>query len=212
MIKKYIWLNPIVEAMVRKNRHEVREVLEKKGYTIVACTNGAGLVRKAYLDYVSKTSRLPVIDARCPKVTTLIREKYPLLADNIAPIEPILLTCAEELYAKYVTPDVKGTALIVISPCTWLVKRGDLLFGEKVCFLTWKDFCEKEGLSNYPRLEASPVPPGFFTGLDLPVIEANGGKDVEAVLQRASEKTLPRGTLLLELLYCEGGCHLGDGL
>lgn len=190
----------------------VKKLLEGKGYTIVTCVSGANHVREKYGHYVHKAKRKPVIDARCPKITALIDKKYPQLHDNIAPISPILVVCAEFLYRKYIESDSKAANLTVIAPCSWLVDKGTSILGEKVHFITWVKFCEENKIDIYPQLLSSPVPPGFFDGLKMQVLEGNGKQRIEAVLELASEGLLPVGISLLELLYCEGGCHRGDGV
>lgn len=212
MIKKYIWLNPIVEAMLRENWFAVEKLLEERGYTIVTCTSGAPRVREAYQYHVKKAIKKPVIDARCPMIIERIGEKYPQLVENIAPIPPILVACTEDLYIRYIEPDPKAATLTVITPCILLAEKGILVFGEKVCFITWIQFAKEMGLGDYPQLQESPVPPGFFNGLNLSVLEASGNRRIESILELACAGLLPEEIMLLELLYCEEGCHRGDGV
>lgn len=212
MLKKYIWLNPIVEAMLHKTGNVAGRKLEEIGYTVITCISGAAHIREAYRQHVKKAVKKPVIDARCPKITALIEKKYPRLKDKIAPISPILLACTEELYKKYIESDSKAAELTVIAPCSWLVDKGISVWGTKVRFQTWRKFSLENGLGDYPQLQISPVPPGFFKGLDLQVLEANGDGNTQMLLEYADAGLLPKGTSLLELLYCEGGCHRGDGV
>lgn len=212
MINKYIWLNPIVESILRETGNTAKRILEDKGYRIVTCTSGAPRVREAYSHYINNASKKPVIDARCPKITALIEEKYPQLEDSIAPIPPILVACTEALYEKHIKPDPRSATLTVIAPCSWLVNEGSAVFGERVRFVTWRQFCEEMGLGDYPQLMESPVPPGFFKEMDLPVLEASGKQKTEKLLELACTDSLPEGISLLELLYCEEGCHRGDGM
>jgi hypothetical protein len=211
MPKKYIWLNPIVEAMLHETGNVAGRVLEEKGYSIISCISGAPRIHEAYRYYVKNAVNKPVIDARCPKITALIEKRYPQLEGNIAPIPPILIACTEELYKKYIEPDSEAATLTVIAPCSWLVGKGISVWGAKVRFHTWREFSCENGLGEYPQLQVSPVPPGFFKGLNLQVLEANGSQSAETLLELAYTGLLPQGTSLLELLYCEGGCHRGDG-
>ena len=87
-----------------------------------------------------------------------------------------------------------------------------------------------------PAPEASPIPPGFFTGLSVPVVSLSGRENMEDYLEKRSRTSegesedrmmsetagsqntgaviadAGRKPLLLELLYCPKGCHMGDGV
>ena len=95
--------------------------------------------------------------------------------------------------------------------------------------MSWKDFLSELGVILEPAPEASPIPPGFFTGLSVPVVSLSGRDEIEEYLEERSrtwETESESGRkdtasaaamnehkpLLLELLYCRQGCHMGDGV
>jgi iron only hydrogenase large subunit-like protein len=211
--QKFVWLNPIVEKMVAADRDRVAHILGKKGYTVVSCESGAKKIREAYHRYIQRGVTLPAIDARCPKVVALIKEKYPTLCSYIAPIPPILVACAEDLFSKYIEANSERATLTIVAPCIALVRYGESVFGNDIRFVTWKQFeREIDFVKQYPKLDASPVPPGFFKNLENQVAEANGSEAIEKLLVTVSSGELSPSVNLLELLHCDGGCHNGDGL
>jgi len=185
-----------------------------------------------------------VADARCPEAVNLI-ERYneeENLSIQVADIEPILIHCARELSAR---SDLADGGKIITTPCRILAEKGNALELPWTRFVSWKDFLSELGETLEPAPEASPIPPGFFTGLSVPVLSLSGQEAIEAYLQNAAmseaQKTADRmmagiagvgnqdtesgerklkedtaGTerspLLLELLYCRQGCHMGDGV
>jgi iron only hydrogenase large subunit-like protein len=212
-VQNFLWLNPIVEKMIAKEWDSVLRILAQKGYTVVQCTTGAAKIHDAYLRYISTALAKPVIDARCPKVAALIKHKYPSLSAHVAPIAPILSACAEELFNEYVGSCPERARLTVVAPCTALADEGCVRFGHKIRFVTWTQFSKEiSDLKIYPRLISSPVPPGYFRSLGSQVIEANGESRVNEVLQLACAGHISPSVNLLEMLYCEGGCHNGDGV
>ena len=176
-----------------------------------------------------------VADARCPEAVNLI-ERYNEernLSIQVADIEPILIHCARELSAR---ADLADGEKIITTPCRILAEQGNALELPHTRFVSWKDFFSELGESLEPAPEASPIPPGFFTGLSVPVVSLSGREDIEDYLEERSrtsegelEDRMMSGTagsqnigaviadagrkpLLLELLYCPKGCHMGDGV
>jgi len=212
-IQEYLWLNPIVEGMIEKERDIVLRILNNNGYSVVSCTAGAAVTYEAYRKLINTASRKPVIDARCPQVTALISRKYPDLSEHIAPIAPILSACAEILYREYVESSLEQSRLTVVAPCIALANDGRARFGNRIRFITWKQLIKEiVGLKVYARLNSSPVPPGFFRNLGNYVVEANGKIGVEAILHAVDAGEIPESIRLVELLYCKDGCHNGDGV
>lgn len=212
-VKNYLWLNPIVEKMIEKDRDSVILLLTAKGYTVVQCTSGAAKTYEAYVKYIKGVKVKPVIDARCPLVASLIKQKYPSLAAHLAPIAPILSACTEDLYNKYVEPFPEKASLTVIAPCTALADDGQARFGSRVRFVTWKQFSKEiDDLLMYPPLSISPVPPGFFRDFGEMVLESSGARGIDNLLEAACQGKLSPSVYLLEMLYCENGCHKGDGV
>ena len=56
--------------------------------------------------------------------------------------------------------------------------------------------------------EDSPIPPGFFDSLGLEMDSLTGRGPIEAYLSAGGRAE----ARLVELLYCENGCHNGDGV
>ena len=128
-------------------------------------------------------------------------------------IEPILLHCAREIAGR---PELWGEKKIITTPCQVLADAGNELGLSDTEFIPWNRLLERlepsRGPGNGNRLKAgtleeSPIPPGFFSSLGE-VDSVTGPDAVERYLGRECWK----GVKLVELLYCDGGCHNGDGV
>lgn len=202
----YIWINPVTERMY--DRERLDSFLEENGFTRVYCREDWGAaVRKKYLqlaDQVSSETAEAVADVRCPAVRELLKKMdHPGLV--VPEIEPILLHCAREIGGRR---DLLGSKKVIITPCGALAEAGNHLGLPETEFLPWNRFLKNLG-AEFPgkRLESSPVPPGFFGCLK----ETDAVTGPEAVERYLREKRW-RGGKMVEFLYCEGGCHSGDGV
>lgn len=128
-------------------------------------------------------------------------------------IEPILLHCAREITGR---PELWGEKKIITTPCQALADAGNELGLSDTEFIPWNRLLERLEPSRWPgdgnrlkagTLEESPIPPGFFSSLGE-VDSVTGPDAVERYLGRECWK----GVKLVELLYCDGGCHNGDGV
>ena len=128
-------------------------------------------------------------------------------------IEPILLHCAREIAGR---PELWGEKKIITTPCQALADAGNELGLSDTEFIPWNRLLERLEPSRGPgdgnrlkagTLEESPIPPGFFSALGE-VDSVTGPDAVERYLGRECWK----GVKLVELLYCDGGCHNGDGV
>lgn len=229
----YLWINPVSERMV--SEQNLKRILAEHQLTQVCCREDwGGIVLKQYAELMEHADGT-VADARCPEAVNLI-ERYNEernLSIQVADIEPILIHCARELSAR---ADLADGEKIITTPCRILAEQGNALELPHTRFVSWKDFLSELGESLEPAPEASPIPPGFFTGLSVPVVSLSGREDIEDYLEersRTSEGELEdrmmsetaesqntgaaiaeteRKPLLLELLYCPQGCHMGDGV
>lgn len=231
----YLWINPVSERMV--SEQNLKRILAEHQLTQVRCQEDwGGIVLKQYAELMEHADGT-VADARCPEAVNLI-ERYNEernLSIQVADIEPILIHCARELSAR---ADLADGEKIITTPCRILAEQGNALELPHTRFVSWKDFLSELGESLEPAPEASPIPPGFFTGLSVPVLSLSGQEEIEAYLR---DETIPeiqetaaeiltgtieagdrnvkkdtaraeRSPLLLELLYCRQGCHMGDGV
>lgn len=231
----YLWINPVSERMV--SEQNLKRILTEHQLTQVRCQEDwGGIVLKQYAELMEHADGT-VADARCPEAVNLI-ERYNEernLSIQVADIEPILIHCARELSAR---ADLADGEKIITTPCRILAEQGNALELPHTRFVSWKDFLSELGESLEPAPEASPIPPGFFTGLSVPVLSLSGQEEIEAYLR---DETIPeiqetaagiltgtieagdrnvkkdtaraeRSPLLLELLYCRQGCHMGDGV
>lgn len=238
----YLWINPVSERMV--SEQALKRILTEHQLTQVRCREDWGaMVLEKYKERMEQANGT-VADARCPEAVNLI-ERYneeENLSIQVADIEPILIHCARELSAR---SDLADGGKIITTPCRILAEKGNALELPRTRFVSWKDFLSELGETLESAPEASPIPPGFFTGLSVPVLSLSGQEAIEAYLQNAAmseaQKTADRmmagiagvgnqdtesgerklkedtaGTerspLLLELLYCRQGCHMGDGV
>jgi hypothetical protein len=210
---RYLWLNPVIGKMAGERYPELLAAVAARGYTVATCTEALPAVRQAYLNHLRLSPQRPLIDARCPRIAALVRERFDALADRIAPIQPILISCADILYHRHVAPAPSRATLTVVTPCTDLALYGKALFRNRIRFPTWRDFRRDEGLTQgFRKTDASPIPPGFFAFPGSRVLEASGPEASADLLQRCATGRLSPDVDLLELLYCRDGCHHGDGI
>ncbi|MCC5910577.1 MAG: hypothetical protein JJT76_09095 [Clostridiaceae bacterium] len=211
--KRFVWLNPVAEKIVDRDYNDLLKQIEAKGYIVVESNNQADIIRNAYKDYIEGTKSKPIIDARCPAVVECIKRNYPEAIGHIAPIPPILIACAHELYEKYIKKGTEFTTLTIVTPCTELVDYGKGIFSKNVEFVTWREF---KRIIDYKivhkRLSSSPIPLGFFDGLPIKVKKASGEEGIEQVIKSIASNSISNHTELCELLLCQNGCHNGDGV
>ena len=229
----YLWINPVSERMV--SEQNLKRILTEHQLTQVRCQEDwGGIVLKQYAELMEHADGT-VADARYPEAVNLI-ERYNEernLSIQVADIEPILIHCARELSAR---ADLADGEKIITTPCRILAEQGNALKLPHTRFVSWKDFLSELGELLEPAPEASPIPPGFFTGLSVPVVSLSGRENMEDYLEKRSRTSegesedrmmsetagsqntgaviadAGRKPLLLELLYCPKGCHMGDGV
>lgn len=211
LIHRYIWINPVVEAMAGSLYPEIQHQITAKGFTVVSCSSGLATVRQEYLQCLQANAGRPTIDTRCPLIRTVIDRDYPALKPFQADVMPILMVCAQDLYEMVVQPRQSNADLTMVTPCSSLAELGNAKLGNIARFLTWTDFCREQGLSfSLPRASSSPIPPGYFQFPEYRIVEANGPVSVKQLLDETAKDA--GNADLLELLYCDGGCHNGDGV
>jgi iron only hydrogenase large subunit-like protein len=207
---KMVVLNPVIESMLGKRYLELISLLESKGYFVENSKRGIEYVRTFYglnLFFINDTCQ---IDSRCPKITELIVNDFPYLLKRISTITPILITGAYMAFAEFLEKNPNSIVdLTIISPCEIMRAYEKMNNGTKI--ITWKKFKEIEEIEiPENKLDESPVPLGFFNSKALlgeKIYSASGEKDCKKLLSN-----IPKNANLLELLWCEGGCHKGDGL
>lgn len=203
-MKQYVWLNPVSVAMY--GGEYLIDQLKEKGLEPVDCRfNHIQSVREKYRQAIHKTNRC-IADMRCPLAVEYVKKQY--LPDFLEypPIEPILLHCARELHQR-----LSGQGeLLVTTPCRALKELGTDLCLPGVEFLTFLELARRHEISLHKKpLEESPIPPGFFAELGQRIKILDSREKIDHYFSAPNPETPP---VLLELLYCEGGCHHGDGV
>lgn len=203
-MKQYVWLNPVSVAMYGGD--DLIAQLKEKGMEPVECRlNHMDSVREKYRQAVRKTNGC-VADMRCPLAVDYVKERYAPDVLEYPPIEPILLHCARELHQRLLGQG----ELLVTTPCRALKELGTSLHLPGVEFLTFLELAQRHDISLHKKkLDESPIPPGFFVGLGDRVKILDSREKIDDYFSVPVPKTPPA---LLELLYCEGGCHHGDGV
>jgi hypothetical protein len=203
-MKKVVWLNPVV-----KNIYDfaaLKEILQEKGFSVVECEKDhVNSVKNAYKNALAQSEL--IYDSRCPRAVNFIRANFKEQADLISNLNPILIESALELSAKL----KEDEWLYVTTPCEDLADLGRGLNLAQTTFLTWKSFREQNEINlEMKRLGASPIPPGFFTNLGVKTLSLSSKEKIENALSYKFSKL--KNYQIIELLYCENGCHNGDGL
>jgi len=203
-MKKLVWLNPVV-----KNIYDfaaLKEILQNKGFGVMECEKDhVNSVKNAYKNSLAQKEL--IFDSRCPRAVNFIRANFKEYAALISNLNPILIESATELSAKL----KEDEWLYVTTPCEDLAELGRGLNLARTTFLTWKNFKEQNEINlETKKLEASPVPPGFFTNLGVKTLSLGSKEKIENTLSYKFSEL--KNYRIIELLYCENGCHNGDGL
>ena len=203
-MKKLVWLNPVV-----KNIYDfaaLKEILQDKGFNVVECEKDhVQNVKNEYKNALAQ--RELIFDSRCPRAVNFVRANFKEQAALISNLNPILIESAIELSAKL----KEDERLYVTTPCEELAELGRGLNLERTTFLTWKSFREQNAINLKMRnIEQSPIPPGFFANLGVKTLSLDSKEKIENALSYKFSEL--KNYRIIELLYCENGCHNGDGL
>ena len=203
-MKKVVWLNPVV-----KNIYDfaaLKEILQNKGFSVAECEKDhVKSVKNAYKNALAQSEL--IYDSRCPRAVNFIRANFKEQADFVANLNPILIESALELSAKL----QEDEWLYVTTPCEDLAELGRGLNLARTTFLTWRSFREQNAINlNMRSIEQSPIPPGFFTNLGVKTLSLSSKERIENALSYKFSEL--KNYQIIELLYCENGCHNGDGL
>ena len=203
-MKKLVWLNPVV-----KNIYDfaaLKEILQERGFSIVECEKDyVQSVKNAYKNDLAQKEL--IFDSRCPRAVNFIRVNFKEQAALISNLNPILIESALELSAKL----KEDEWLYVTTPCEDLAELGRGLNLARTTFLTWKSFKEQNEINlEMKRLGVSPIPPGFFTNLGVKTLSLGSKEKIQNALSYKFSEL--KNYQIIELLYCENGCHNGDGL
>lgn len=201
---KYVLINPVADSMY--DREKLDEVLALNGYTRVECSGSWGTVVRDKYGELASEKQETIVDVRCPVAAQKVKEEYKEDGLYIPDIEPILLHCAREISGR---EDLKTFEKIITTPCKALADKGNELHLENTLFMAWNEFeAILSGDLKPELLEASPIPPGFFTELDTVTDSITG----EEVFHNYFKNKEWKDKGLVEILFCEQGCHNGDGV
>ena len=203
-MKKLVWLNPVV-----KNIYDfaaLKEILQERGFSVVECEKDhVKSVKNAYKNALVQTEL--IFDSRCPRAVNFIRANFKEQAVFISNLNPILIESALELSSKL----KEDEWLYVTTPCEDLAEHGRGLNLEQTTFLTWKSFREQNAINlKMHSIEQSPISPGFFTNLGVKTLSLGSAEKIQNALSYKFSEL--KNYQIIELLYCENGCHNGDGL
>lgn len=193
---KYVWINPVV-----KNQYSdisLKNALIKNGFTeIFPEKNYIEIVKDKYKKELNKNNKI-ICDMRCPKAVTLLKSKNGNL--HYPDIEPILIHIAREFSDR---DDLKDGEIFIVTPCESLKDYGDSLNLKNLNFETWISYKEKISFKDKSiKLNKSPIPLGFFDDLGVKISKCSG----DTLFDFSHESKI------IETLYCENGCHNGDGV
>ena len=203
-MKKLVWLNPVVKSIY--DLATLTKSLQDKGFSVMECEKDhVNSVKNAYKN--SLAQKKLIFDSRCPRAANFIRANFKEQAALISNLNPILIESALELSAKL----KDGEWLYVTTPCEDLAELGRRLNLARTTFLTWKSFREQNAINLKMRsIEQSPIPPGFFANLGVKTLSLDSKEKIENALSYKFSEL--KNYRIIELLYCENGCHNGDGL
>lgn len=200
----YIWINPVTDGMYEPDVLDA--FLRRHGYKRLK-TSGDWLavVKEKYRLAVTESTHT-VIDMRCPKIKGLLDELDITSDVTIPEIKPILIHCGKEAGER---EDLVEEEKIITTPCQALADMGNALGLKNTWFVPWNRFLETIGEEPKGIVpEESPIPPGFFDELGVKTVSITG----EAKIREYFANDKPGEVQLVEMLFCEGGCHNGDGI
>ena len=215
---KYIWINPVVMQMYEAEGINLHKKLEQLGYQPLTGESAIiGHVKKQFVAAVKEGKGI-VLDPRCPLAISTIEESCGTDSFYVPDIYPILIQTAYDLYERFVAEDESST-LEIMCPCKELSELGNDLSTKwnkpRVTFYAWNDWVKESTLYNAKPIGSTPIPLGFFEGLDIKVKSLTGE---ETVIEEVEKYKNCKGTQkdkrveLIEMLYCKGGCHNGNGV
>lgn len=200
----FVWINPVT-AQLYPNDH-LANILIEKGFTPVECIeNMMAVVKEKYRRVIAESPHC-VMDMRCPKAADFMQNNLHLKV-KYPSIHPILIHCAISLAAEYAKSD---NCLYITTPCTSLCNYGNGLALANTRFYTWKEFADKADLHlECQALPTSPIPPGFFKEYGADALSLCSREKMGTFVAQGESL---QGIKIVELLYCEQGCHNGDGI
>ena len=203
-MKKLVWLNPVVKSIY--DLATLTKSLQDKGFSVMECEKDhVNSVKNAYKNSLAQKEL--IFDSRCPRAANFIRANFKEHASLISNLNPILIETAMELSLKL----KEDEWLYVTTPCEDLAELGRELNLARTTFLTWKSFREQNAINLKMRsIEQSPIPPGFFTNLGVKTLSLGSVEKIQNALSYKFSEL--KNYRIIELLYCENGCHNGDGL
>lgn len=200
----YIWINPVTAGMYKPD--ELNMFLSRHGYKRFEVSADWPMIVKEKYRLKVKESTHTVIDMRCPKIAELLKELGVSSRVTIPDIHPILIHCGQEGSER---EDLLGEEKVITTPCQALADMGNALGLKDTRFIPWNQFLKSIGDEPKGILpKESPIPPGFFNELQLKTISLTGEEEIRDYF--ANE--IPNDVQLVEMLYCKGGCHNGDGI
>lgn len=211
----YIWINPVVASMYEPKTLD--EFLEIYGYKQVKTSEDwLYIVKEKYRAAVNE-AKGPVMDMRCPKSREVVENAGVVSEVTFPAIEPILIHCAREISER---EDLRGEEKVITTPCQALADMGNALNLPDTRFVPWSRFLKtfddaplKDEETLTPQtLKASPIPPGFFEGLEVQTVSLTGEDEIREYFQTQFAKGTPNNVQLVEMLFCKYGCHNGDGI
>nr|WP_315058661.1 hypothetical protein [uncultured Campylobacter sp.] len=203
-MKKLVWLNPVVKSIY--DFAALKEILQNKGFSVMECEKDhVQSVKNAYKNDLAQKEL--IFDSRCPRAANFIRANFKEHASLVSNLNPILIESALELSSRL----KEDEWLYVTTPCEDLAELGRELNLERTTFLTWKSFREQNAINLKMRsIEQSPIPPGFFANLGAKTLSLGNKEKIQNALSYKFSEL--KNYRIVELLYCENGCHNGDGL
>lgn len=210
MNKILVVLNPVIQRILNEQDYQslLDRIKNRCGHLVADSTPGITEVKKLYQKWLARSDKFPVIDSRCPAIIKMIKNEFPGLIELLAPIDPILITGAKMRLEEFKN---EADILSIVSPCRSFIVDFELdnkLKFAKTLIVPWRMFkVSVDFFAPQKKIENSPVPLGFFDNLGVKVYSASGKENCKKLL-----KNYPTDAELLELLWCEGGCHNGDGL
>lgn len=203
---QYVFINPVVANMYIEAALDA--ALLQNGYArVYVSEDWHGLVKEKYSQLVSQTEQT-VLDQRCPKAIETVLPYVTEKTAKIPSIHPILIHCGMELAENEA---LQGIPKVITTPCQSLADYGNRLHLKDTTFIAWNEFLKQLNLENpIPRkpLDSSPIPPGYFSNFEGKITSISGQETIAQYFQTESYLQ----DTLVEMLFCENGCHNGDGV
>lgn len=211
---KYIWVNPVVVKMYEAQEVDLNTYLEAEGFKILqGDLKILDEVRDQFVEAVNRKQGI-VLDTRCPLAIDQIKRHCGTDTFHVPEIYPILIRTAFYLHQNYIE-NSNQDELHIMCPCKELSELGNKLAKKQhkknITFYAWNEWAMQYPIPAVNKIGSTPIPMGFFDKAPIKVKGLTGEDEILSEIPKYKKIEI-KDVELIEMLYCKGGCHNGNGV